>query len=72
MVKLQDLVKRQSQIIGDLKNQCNLVTDKLESTVGEYEETKAKLVKENQRLKSLENNWESSKREMEARFVIIK
>ena len=41
-MKLQELVKRQSQIIGDLKHQCNLVTDKLEETVKRYEEEKGR------------------------------
>ncbi|XP_059092394.1 serologically defined colon cancer antigen 8 homolog [Tigriopus californicus] len=41
--KLEDMISRQREVIGQLKHQCNLITDKCEESVKDYEAQLAKL-----------------------------
>ena len=57
--KLEDMIRRQSHIIGELKHQCTLVTDKLEDSVKSFTRDKnafnsanQKLATENERLRN--------------------
>ena len=44
VTKLEEMIRRQSHIIGELNHQCTLVTDKLEETVKIYDEEKRSLL----------------------------
>ena len=69
VAKLEELIRRQSHIIGELKHQCTVVTDRLEDSVKSYERDQSDLQQSNQRLLTQHEKMSSKCGEMEAQLA---
>jgi len=66
--RLEDMVRRQSHIIGELRHQCHLVADKLESSVISHEAERRELAQRLTRAKQAEAEAREAGMEAKARL----